>query len=198
MIKKPYGYDEATAYTGETQSLPKGKYICSIVQATTETTRNGNTQLVLFFDIVEGEYKGFYNRAFESDKARNGVNAKWRGMFRQNMEGKGIPWLKGIIKSIEKSNNFTFPWDLDGNEKALVGKRFGGVFHRRQYETQNGKTGFVTELFQIRSIDALEDAKVPDDELLPDKMQGAGTPSPFGDGFMNIPDNIADEGLPFN
>lgn len=28
MIKKPTGYDEAAAYTGEFQQLPKGKYVC--------------------------------------------------------------------------------------------------------------------------------------------------------------------------
>ena len=32
MIKKPQGYDEAAAYTGESQQLPKGKYECVIKQ----------------------------------------------------------------------------------------------------------------------------------------------------------------------
>mgnify|MGYP000697931045 CR=1 FL=1 len=36
MIKKPTGYDEAAAYTGEFQQLPKGKYVCVIKQVTTQ------------------------------------------------------------------------------------------------------------------------------------------------------------------
>ena len=113
------------------------------------------------------------------------------------MEGKGLPWLKGIITAIERSNNFTFQWDLDGNEKTLTGKKFGGVFRRRQYETQTGNKAFVTELFQIRSLEGLAEAKVPDDELLPDATKEAGTPSSVGDGFMNIPEGSGDEGIPF-
>ena len=46
MIKKPAGYDEAAAYTGESQQLPKGKYVCVIKQVATQTSRNGNEQFV--------------------------------------------------------------------------------------------------------------------------------------------------------
>ena len=197
MIKKPQGYDEAMAYTGEVQSLPKGKYVCVIKQVATQESKNRNLQLVILYDIAEGEYKDFYKKAFESDKARNGANAKWHGVFKQNMEGKGLPWLKGIITAIERSNNFTFQWDLDGNEKTLTGKKFGGVFRRRQYETQTGNKASVTEMFQICRLEGLAEAKVPDDELLPDATKEAGTPSSVGDGFMNIPEGSGDEGIPF-
>ena len=83
MIKKPQGYDEAMAYTGEVQSLPKGKYVCVIKQVATQESKNRNLQLVILYDIAEGEYKDFYKKAFESDKARNGANAKWHGVFKQ-------------------------------------------------------------------------------------------------------------------
>lgn len=197
MIKKPQGYDTAAAYTGEVQSLPKGKYVCKIKQVATQQSRNGNLQLVILYDIAEGEYKDFYKNAFDEEKSRNRENARWRGVFKQNMEGKGLPWLKGIITAIEKTNNFVFPWDQENNEQSLKGKQFGGIFRRRQYETQTGNKAFVTELFQIRSKEGLEYAKVPDDELLPDAVQVAATPSPVGDGFMSIPDGANDEGIPF-
>ena len=61
MIKKPAGYDEAAAYTGEFQQLPKGKYVCVIKQVSIQESRNGNQQFVILFDIAEGEYKDFYN-----------------------------------------------------------------------------------------------------------------------------------------
>ena len=47
MIKKPAGYDEAAAYTGEFQQLPKGKYVCVIKQVSIQESRNGNQQFVI-------------------------------------------------------------------------------------------------------------------------------------------------------
>ena len=52
MIKKPAGYDEAAAYTGESQQLPKGKYVCVIKQVATQTSRNGNEQFVFLVDVA--------------------------------------------------------------------------------------------------------------------------------------------------
>ena len=57
----------------------------------------------------------------------------------------------------------------------------------------------ATKVFQIRSIEGLKEAKVPEDRLLQgstDRAGGYGTPAPGSDGFMNIPDGI-DEELPF-
>lgn len=204
MIKKPNGYDEAPAFTGEFQQLPKGKYVCKIVQVATQQSKNGNEQFVILYDIAEGEYKDFYKKMFDADKAQN-ADAKWRGVFKQNMDGRGLSWFKGVITAIERSNNFTFQWDKENNEKTLQGKKFGGIFWRRQYEAENGSRPVVTELRRIRSVAGLAEAEVPEDEMLPDAPAGrptpaqaqAGTPSPVGDGFMNIPSDAGDEGIPF-
>ena len=203
MIKKPQGYDEAAAYTGESQQLPKGKYECIIKQVVVQESKNGNAQFVILFDILTGEHKDFYQKLFDADKAQNPNGAKWRGVYKQNMDGKGLSWFKGIITSIERSNNFTFQWDKKDNEKTLQGKRFGGIFRRRQYETENGTRPIVTELFRIRSVAGLAEAEVPEDELLPEGPAGRPTQaqvapqSSVGDGFMNIPDGVEDEGIPF-
>lgn len=200
MIKKPQGYDAAAAYTGESQQLPKGKYVCVIKQVAVQESRNGNDQFVILYDIAEGEQKGFFQKLFDADKTQNPSGAKWRGVFKQNMEGKGLSWFKGIITSIERSNAFVFPWDKDGNEKTLVGKKFGGIFRRRQYEADNGNRPVVTELFRIRSLDGLEEAEVPEDELLPQDGRTSTNTNvsvPDSDGFMNIPDGADDEGIPF-
>ena len=131
MIKKPQGYDEAAAYTGESQQLPKGKYECIIKQVVVQESKNGNAQFVILFDILTGEHKDFYQKLFDAEKIQNPSSAKWKGVFKQNMDGKGLSWFKGIITSIERTNNFTFQWDKENNEKTLIGKRFRGVFRRR-------------------------------------------------------------------
>lgn len=200
MIRKPQGYDEAPAYTGESVQLPKGKYVCMIKQVSTQESKSGNQQFVILYDIAEGEQKGFYQKLYDTDRAQDPSGAKWRGVFKQNMEGKGLSWFKGIITSVERSNNFTFQWDKENNEETLQGKRFGGIFRRRQFETNDGKRPIVTELFQIRSVAGLAEAELPEDVLLPENTQparSAGTPSPVGDGFMNIPDGVENEGIPF-
>lgn len=203
MIRKPQGYDEAPAFTGEFQQLPKGKYECEIIQIATQQSKNGNEQFIILYDIAEGDHKDFYKKLFEADKAQNQSGAKWRGVYKQNMEGKGLSWFKGIITSIERSNNFTFQWNVENNEKTLVGKKFGGIFRRRQYEKEDGSRPIITELYQIRSVASLAEAEVPEDELLPEGVAGrptpaqAATPGTIGDGFMSIPEGAGDEGVPF-
>ncbi len=204
MIKKPQGYDEAPAFTGESQQLPKGKYVCKIVQVSTVQSSNGNEQFVILYDIAEGEHAGFYDKIFKADKEQNPSSAKWRGVFKQNMDGKGLSWFKGVITAIERSNDFTFQWDKENNEKTFVGKKFGGIFRRRQYEAENGSRPIVTELYRIRSVAGLAEAEIPEDELLPETQNRgpvrARTPMPSnaGDGFMSIPDGAdEDAGIPF-
>lgn len=201
MIKKPSGYDEAPAYTGESQQLPKGKYVCIVKQAVEKESGNGIRQFVLLYDIAEGEYKDFYQKLFNTDKTQNPSEAKWRGVFRQSMDGKGTPWLKGAITSIERSNAFTFPWDKKDNEKTLINKKFGGIFRRRQYEADDGRRPIVTELHQIRSLSGLAEAEIPEDDLLPEGGRPdpakAAVPKVDSDGFVNIPEGADDEGIPF-
>ena len=61
----------------------------------------------------------------------------------------------------------------------------------------------TTELLRIRSVAGLAEAEVPEDELLPEEtagrpIQAQAAPQPsVGDGFMNIPDGVEDEGIPF-
>lgn len=204
MIKKPQGYDEAPAYTGESQQLPKGKYVCVIKQVGTQASQNGNEQFVILYDIAEGEHAGFYDKLFKMDKARNPSGAKWKGIFKQNMEGKGLSWFKGVITSIERSNQFRFNWDKADNEKTLVGKKFGAIMYREQFEGKDGSRPFATRIWQIRSLDGLNEADVPEDKLLPEQMEGrpdpaqASTPAfTDSDGFVNIPEGVEDEGIPF-
>lgn len=203
MITKPTGYDEAAAYTGESMQLPAGLYICAIKQVSETQTSNGRPQIAILFDVAEGEHKGFYQTQFDASKRMNGDKAKWKGVHKQIMDGTSLPFFKGLMTSIEKSNQgYQFPWGKEGNEKTLVGKKFGAVMGREQFSTDDGRKAFATKIFQIRSIDGLKDATVPENKLLEesaDKPQPQASTS-YGpadsDGFMQVPDGI-DEELPF-
>lgn len=203
MITKPTGYDEAQAFTGESMQLPAGLYVCAIKQVSETQTRNGRPQMAILFDIVEGENKGFYQAQFEAAKRMKGDGAKWKGVYKQTMDGTSLPFFKGLMTSIEKSNpGFQFPWGKEGNEKTLAGKKFGAVMGREQFLTDDNRKAFSTKVFQVRSIEGLKDAQIPEDKLLDDNADKPQpqTSTPYGpadsDGFMNIPDGI-DEELPF-
>lgn len=209
MIRKPEGYDEAQAYTGESMQLPAGLYVCKVVQAQESTTEWGREQFILLYDVAEGNHADFYRKQYEMSR-KSSQDAKWKGVYRQYMDGASVPFFKGLITSIEKSNaGFHFPFGKENNEKTLIGKKFGAVMGREEFETSDGKRRFATKIFQVRSLDGLKDAKIPEDKLLDNRQQGAkqahekngGIPylgAQDADGFMNIPDGVGDEELPFN
>lgn len=201
MITKPQGYDEVPAYTGEAMQLPAGCYVCKILGVKQEEDK-GHDRFIMQFDIDEGEHKGFYQKQ-HSQATQTDPNFKYKGVHRQNMDGPGLPFFKGLITSIEKSNaKFVFPFGQQGNEKTLVGKRFGAVMGREEFLTSDGKKRMATKIVQIRSIEGLKDAKIPEDKLLGENTgpAPASVAPQYGpadkDGFMNIPDGI-DEELPF-
>lgn len=203
MIKKPEGYDEAREFTGEYEPLPAGAYVCVIKQASEVHTQAGRPQIAILFDIAEGEKRGFYAQMYD-DARRTSSDPKWKGVHKQTMDGTSLPFFKGLMSSIEKSNpGYSFPWGLEGNEKTLVGKKFGALMGREQFRAQNGDLRWATKVVQVRSVDGLKDAKIPEDKYLQEDAMQAASNHPFvgqpgADGFMNIPDGINDDELPFN
>lgn len=206
MIKKPEGYDESWAATGEPRSLPAGCYVCVIKQASV-IDEYGKEKLAILFDIAEGEQKDFYKSQYDAARASSS-EAKWKGVHKQIMSGTGLPYFKGLITSIEKSNpGFVFKFGVDGNEKTLAGKKFGLVMGREQFKANDGNLKWATKVFQVRSLEGLKNAEIPEDKPYTETEPQAGAPSSSGsipfvgtpdkDGFMNIPDGI-DEQLPFN
>jgi hypothetical protein len=189
------GYNEAPAYTGESIQLPAGVYKCIVKQVNVIKDPSNREQMVILFDIAEGEHKGFYEKQFNQRK-QSDASAKWGGVYRQFTHDKGLPFFKGIITSIEKSNpGYAWKWD----EKTLVGKKFGGIFGREEFLDSNNEKRMATKCVQIRSLDGLSEAKIPEDKLLDDVPEETKTSNEVPDqyGFVRIPDGVEDEGLPF-
>ena len=168
-MRKPQGYDEAPAITGEGQALPPGLYVSQIKMAI-EENKNGKAVLAIAYDIAEGEYKGFYQQRYDADKS---PDKKWPGIHRQYTEGKSTGFFKGLITSIEESNpGYQWNWD----ESTLKGKRFGAIMGREQFLTQDGQKRFATKIFWVRSIEGLKNAAIPEDRLLSDASAGHAEP----------------------
>ena len=58
MIKMPQNWNEVKEFSDRAK-LPLGAYVCQTKQCRVIDTDYGS-QLVILFDICEGEYKGFY------------------------------------------------------------------------------------------------------------------------------------------
>lgn len=198
------GYDQAPAYTGENVALPAGLYKCIVKQVNVIDDSKKREQMIICFDIIEGtqkdnyigataEYKGFYEKQFNARKQTDN-NVKWGGIYRQLTHGDFLPYFKGIITSIEKSNP-GYRWDW--NEKGLVGKQFGGIFQREEFLTTDGQKKMATKCVQVRSLEGLKNAKVPEDKLLVDAPPAQQTGPMDANGFVNIPEGAGDEGIPF-
>jgi single-strand DNA-binding protein len=101
----------------------------------------------------------------------------------------------------------------DGNEQTadfinIVAFRKAGEFAEKYF--RQGMRVLVAGRIQTGSYTNKDgqriyttDVIVDEQEFADAKRDGAesshyGTPSPAGDGFMNIPDGVEDEGLPFN
>lgn len=150
-MNKPQGFDEATAFTGDFETIELGGHICVIKGARVEKTQSGREMLKISFDIVEGENKDFYKRQYEKRKESN-PDAKWGGVYSQLTEGTSLPFFKGLIAAIESSNN-SYKWDW--NEATLKGKLFGGVFGEEKYINNQGDVKKATKCVQVRSVEQI-------------------------------------------
>ena len=73
---------------------------------------------------------------------------------------------------------------------ALKGKAVGGVFGEEEYINNAGEVKTANKLFWFRGIDKVMDAEVPAKRTV--------EPQQESNGWMNIPDGIEDDELPFN
>lgn len=162
-MKKPLGYDNAEVKViGDFEKLEAGGYILKIVDTVEHTSRSGKQMLKIEFDIAEGDHKDFYKRMYDRLNANNS-DAKWKGVHYQMVEGKGMPYFKGLMTAIEESNRgFKWNWDLS----SLKGKLFGGVIGLEEYE-YDGKRGMTPKIRYTTSTQTIkEGVRIPEDKLL--------------------------------
>ena len=166
-MNKPVGYDTAQIF-GQAQILPAGGYKCIIKNAVCAKTQNQKEYLKLEIDIAEGEYKDFYANKYKNDTREN---KKWSGtwtIFTEGYEPETTNRVfKGLIELIKQSNeNFTFQWNVEGNEKSLIGKKIGIVFRVEEFMTQDGQIKKATKPYFAVKYDDVEKVQVPPEKLL--------------------------------
>lgn len=173
MIRKPEGYDTAPVYgTGEFETVTPGGHICRI-RAVREEVSNGNRQLVIAFDLAEKDAQGGYYQRQYAQRVQSDVNAKWPGLYRQGVDGKSMPFFKGFITAVERSNpGYTWNWE----ETTLKNKLFGGVFGREEYMGTDGKPHWSCKIRFIRSVDTVLNEPAPEDKPMTQTVNGYSAP----------------------
>jgi hypothetical protein len=153
----PTNWNNVEPATGEFKKIAPGVYVCQIQNAYITKSKNNNEMLIIEFDIVQGEYGGFY-----ADLTKRLGGNDWAGIYRQMTGAEGnessVAFFKGFIENIEKSNSAK--WDYDF--RWFRGKRFAGVFGEEEYIDKNGQLATSCKLFYVNDLNNIANCRAPE------------------------------------
>ena len=168
---------------GNFQRPGAGAYICTITKVQ-DVPLNADTgkgdYLKIWYDIAEGEFKGYYSKMREDHP-----DWAWSGVYCRSYKEKALGMFKRFCSAISKSNgNFIFDGNtVNSDEKTLAGKKVGIVLQEEEYYGNDGEKRtrlIVQKEFPVSEI-AIQ--KVPKKKELKEETTAAGTPE-------GIPDEI--------
>lgn len=202
MIKKFSDYDTTSGFgQSEFKPLPADGYICRLIKAEEMTSSTGKPMLHIAFDIVEGEYTGYFMNLFQTRKKSNTDPTRevkypfegqsWIPLQDYEDPNKTSRKFKGFCTAVEESG--TEIWNLNGelDLERLKDAEVGVVFQRTEQE-YNDKASWRTIPWGFRSIESIAkgDFFVPDDKPLPETHGTAFSPSTNADSFKAAEDDI--------
>lgn len=156
-MKKINDFDKIQENSNGYKRLPDGGYIVGIKNVSDDSDKEF---LRIELDVCKGEHKNYFQKQYDADTREE----KWwprDGVLIRSYKEKALPFFKGFITSITKSNkNFDWKWD----EQSLKNKIFGVVFASEEYQKNNGKIGTRSYIASVHSVEAIEkgDFTVPE------------------------------------
>lgn len=175
-----FAQDYDSVQVGGYKQLPAGGYICRILGAKAEMSRNNNPMVTVMLDIIDGEYTGFFMNKYRDKKANADDPSKVKypndGVSRIvtiDSEGHTKKAFKGFVTSVERSNDVMLPRDDDAFIAALKDKEVGVLFGREEYMGADGKRRWSTKPKFFRDVESIVkgDFTVPEDQYLRDPAQ---------------------------
>ena len=169
-----------------------------ILSAKVAKTSSGFDQIVIAFDIAEGEYKDFYKNMYDRNTSED---KKWPNdaVFRLSIPYNNCPDYvvtnyDTFFADLEDSNNgFVF----SGDEKSLKGKLIGAKMHIEQSEW-NGNVYDHTRMKYSAVADDVRNGKagkLPNDKLIQKSSASSGDMNGYVNGGFSSGD---DEEIPFD
>lgn len=201
-MQKPRNYEETQAQ-GEFTPVELGGHQMVIKQVTETKSKTGKDMIVVLFDFDQSDKQPEYFMKQFRDDIR--PEKKWPNQATQYIlvhdeDGKCSRSFKTFTTCVKHSNpGFEETWG-DNWGAQFKNKKIGGVFGP-QMDYYNGREIEKRVLRWFVSVDKVADAQIPNmSETQAYKNRIAGYPQrsmPADDGFMNIPEGVAEE-LPFN
>jgi hypothetical protein len=140
--------------TQEFKKLVPGGYVCGIVNVEDCPDKE---YLKVFYDITADEFKGYFKQLFDAKRF-------WGGSFFKSYKETALPFFKGFLTAIEKSNAGFTANNFDGDITKLKGKYIGLVLGEEEYISKENEVKKRLYVAQVHSIDKIKsnDFKVPE------------------------------------
>jgi hypothetical protein len=176
----------------EWETLPKGAYVIKFLDVKEEANKNNEgSHLKIAFDIAEGEYAGFYKKAFDANTKEDKKRANDAVLYITSPEDNSEQWVidnfNKFMTAVEDSNEgYHWGWD----ESTLKNKLVGAKFCNEQSE-YDGKVYDHMKAKWFVAAQKVRDGKygkLPNDKLISNKSLSD---------FVNVPENVSDEEIPF-
>lgn len=166
MIAKPKAYDEINIIE-EYEKISLGGHKGIIMKAEEYTSpQSGKTSLKVSVDTAKDDKQPEYFKEQYKNDVR--IDRKWSNSAIKYVpigeEENQVRQLKAFITAYENSNNCKFDWNKDWEQ--LTNKKIGLVFGMEEYENQAGELKTVNKLREFRSIDKVDNVKIPKVKLL--------------------------------
>ena len=162
MIKKPSNYDNVEVTEFDYVPINIGGHKGIIMKAEEYTSpQSGKTSLKVSVDTSKDDKQPEYFA--EQYKNDNRIDKRWSNsaikFISLGEEENQVKMLKSFITAYENSNNCQFDWNKDWEQ--LKGKKIGLVIGPEEYINQNGDLKLNNKLREFRSIDKVDNVKIP-------------------------------------
>lgn len=159
---KPKLYDEIEINEFDYVPISLGGHKGIIMKAEEYTSpQSGKTSLKVSVDTAKDDKQPEYFK--EQYKNDNRIDKRWSNsaikFISLGEEENQVKMLKAFITAYENSNNCKFDWNKDWEQ--LKGKKIGLVFGMEEYESQDGTLKTNNKLREFRSIDKVDNIKIP-------------------------------------
>ena len=167
MIKKPSNWDAVEVMEFDYTPIELGGHKGIIMKAEEYTSpQSGKTSLKVSVDTAKDDKQPEYFA--EQYKNDNRIDKRWNNSAIKYIslgeEENQVKMLKAFITAYENSNGCQFDWGKDWEQ--LKGKKIGLVFGPEEYINQNGDLKLNNKLREFRSIDKVDNVKIPKVKLL--------------------------------
>ena len=167
MIKKPSNYDNVEVMEFDYTPIELGGHKGIIMKAEEYTSpQSGKTSLKVSVDTSKDDKQPeYFTEQYKNDTR---IDRKWSNSAIKYIslgeEENQVKMLKAFITAYENSNNCKFDWNKDWEQ--LKGKKIGIVFGPEEYINQNGDLKLNNKLREFRSIDKVDNIKIPKVKML--------------------------------